>query len=126
MDMRINGSDSSSQSVGAANWQQRQQNVKSMMSAIQSGDLSGAQKAYAALNVSGQDSGNGPFAAIGKALQSGDIQGAQKAAQDLQAKRAGHHHHHQESASSSSTTTPTTGNQPLADSGPGSTINILA
>lgn len=126
MGMRINGSASTDQSSTISNWQQRQQNVKSMMSAIQSGDLSAAQKAYAALNPSGQDSGNSPFAAIGKALQSGDISAAQQAAQDFQAKRAGHHHHHGGASSASATASTATGSQPLADSGPGSLLNVIA
>jgi len=126
MGMRINGSGSTDQSSTISDWQQRQQNVKSMMSAIQSGDLGAAQKAYSAINPSGQDSASGPFAAIGKALQSGDIGAAQQAAQDMQSKRAGHHHHHSEGSAGSTATASATGSQPLADAGPGSLINEVA
>jgi hypothetical protein len=72
-------------------YQTRQTDVKQLGSALQSGDLAGAQQAYSALAALGQD---GPFAnsstfskstrseafdAIGQALQAGDIAGAQAA-----------------------------------------------
>src|SRR5271169_6776687 len=72
-------------------YQTRQTDLKQLGSALQSGDLNGAQQAYSALAALGQ---NGPFAnsepfsnsgraqvfqAIGQALQSGDLAGAQAA-----------------------------------------------
>ena len=72
-------------------YQNRQADVKQLGSALQSGDLNGAQQAYNALAALGQ---SGPFAssepfskssraqafeAVGQALQSGDLAGAQAA-----------------------------------------------
>jgi hypothetical protein len=72
-------------------FQNRSADVKQLGSALQSGDLNGAQQAFNALAALGQ---NGPFAssepfskssraqsfeAIGQALQSGDLAGAQAA-----------------------------------------------
>jgi len=51
MGMRIGSSLSTgtSQSSSVNNWQQNQQNIKSLTSALQSGNLSSAQQAYSAL-----------------------------------------------------------------------------
>lgn len=122
MGMRISGSGATSatQSTAIANWQQRQQSFKDLNSALQSGDLAGAQKAFSGL-TGGADtmSGSGPLAQIGQALQNGDLAGAQKAGQQLLAGRAGHHHgHHRAQAASSTPATPS--------SGPGSLINLTA
>ncbi|HXY78721.1 MAG TPA: hypothetical protein VEH47_07890 [Candidatus Acidoferrales bacterium] len=72
-------------------YQSRQADVKQLGSALQNGDLNGAQQAYNALAALGQ---SGPFAssepfskssraqafeAVGQALQSGDLAGAQAA-----------------------------------------------
>jgi hypothetical protein len=72
-------------------YQTRQSDLKQLGSALQSGDLAGAQQAYSALAALGQD---GPFAnsepfsksgkaqafdAVGQALQAGDLAGAQAA-----------------------------------------------
>jgi len=78
--------------------------------AITSGNLSGAQAAFAQLsqtlgnNSNGGNSADKPndplsqaLAAIGQALQSGDINGAQQALASLQQQAQGargHHHHH--------------------------------
>lgn len=129
MGMRISGSSnvSSSQSTTAAAWQQRQQSVKDMFTSLQSGDLSGAQKAFAAINGGkSQVNANGPLADIGKALQSGDLAGAQKAAQDFQAKRSGGHHHHHSEQAAATTAAASTAGTPLASSGTGSLLNIVA
>ena len=96
MGMRINSSSStgSTQSVGMANWQQKQQSFKDLFSSLQSGDMGSAQNALKSLTGgSGTVNSSSPLASIAQALQSGDLAGAQKAAQDFQAKRAGHHHH---------------------------------
>jgi hypothetical protein len=77
-------------------YQQRQSDLQQLGQALQSGDLSGAQTAFNALQTLGQ---SGPFAnadsfhnsqreqdfaAIGQALQSGDIAGAQQAFASLE------------------------------------------
>ena len=69
--------------------------------AIQSGDLSAAQSAFAALTQAQPNQGSGPFSQalsqIGDALQSGDIGKAQQALatlqQQMQAMKGAHHHH---------------------------------
>ena len=127
MGMRISSSSgvSSGQSVATANWQQRQQGFKNLMSAVQSGDLASAQKAFAAIGgPQGGAQSNSPLAQIGQALQSGDIAGAQKAAQQLQAQRAGHHHHHSPAA----TTTPgvTAAANPAPAGSVGGLLNVIA
>jgi hypothetical protein len=99
--------------------QQRKQDVSQLASALQGGNLSGAQSAFSALqslNSQGQNStvnsvstssntstsGNTistDFASLGQALQSGNISSAQSAFAQLQAamqaqQSSGHHHHH--------------------------------
>jgi len=99
---------------------------KNLVSALQSGDLTGAQNAYSALQSVFQANGvaqrtsstssNGEqsqvstdFAALGKALQSGNISAAQdamkKLAQDMQSSRRAHHHHHHHGTRAASDTT---------------------
>lgn len=114
---------------------QRRQDFKSLSDALQSGDLTGAQQAYAALQKDAparaagqgqqggqQQSGNGSspqnaFASLGQALQSGDLSGAQQAfsqlQNDAQQARGGHHHHHHGTGSSSS-----------SDSNSGSVVDV--
>jgi len=119
------------------------QNFLQLTQAVQSGDLSGAQQAYAsliqALPSQGAKAGNGaggqsnPFQqaiqSIGSALQSGDISGAQQALQTFQRQmkgaRHGHHHHGQGQAATS--TLPTPGNND-ADNNSSTTqsLNLLA
>ena len=86
MGMRIGGGQQawSSQSSSVNNWQQRQQNFKALGSALQSGDLAGAQQAFATLmaaNPTAASNPSSPLAQIGQALQSGNLAGAQQAAQ---------------------------------------------
>jgi hypothetical protein len=127
MGMRIGNSAMTgmAQGVGASNWQQRQQSVKDVLSALQSGDLAAAQKAFATLpgatNIASSDS-NSPLAQIGKALQSGDLAAAQQAAQAWQAARSGHHHHHAQAQA------PSTGTVPSAPAagGASSILNLIA
>lgn len=111
-----------------------QQNFQALAQAIQSGNLSSAQQAYASLtqNAPAQtanETSNGqtdPFAAIGSALQSGSISSAQTALQGLQQTMKAHHgHHHKaqeqevsdDAAASSSTALPTVSpaKSPLVD-----------
>jgi hypothetical protein len=77
------------------------QNLKALSSSLSSGDLAGAQKAFAALtanapkNAAAQNSPLGQdVSALRQALQSGDVAGSQKAfatlQQDMQA-RGGEH-----------------------------------
>jgi len=97
---------SSNSGVSQTDWRslmnQWRQDFKQLASALQSGDLAGAQKAYSALQQLQQssqsggqsssqqqaNSGNSPiqndFAALGKALSSGDLSGAQTAFSQLQ------------------------------------------
>jgi DNA-binding FadR family transcriptional regulator len=97
---------SSNSGVSQTDWRslmnQWRQDFKQLASALQSGDLAGAQKAYSALQQLQQssqsggqsssqqqaNSGNNPiqndFAALGKALSSGDLTGAQTAFSQLQ------------------------------------------
>ncbi len=85
-------------------YQNRQADVKQLGSALQSGDLNGAQQAYNALAALGQ---SGPFAssepfskssraqafeAVGQALQSGDLAGAQAAFATLTGKNSSARH----------------------------------
>ncbi len=127
MGMRISGSAAAggAQDVGASNWQQRQQSVKDLMSALQSGDLASAQKAFGSLpgasNIASSDS-NSPLAQIGKALQSGDLAAAQQAAQAWQTARSGgHHHHHGGPAAAPAAAAPT-----AAPAGTGTVVNLTA
>jgi hypothetical protein len=122
------GSVGASQSPAVANWQQRQQDFKNLASALQTGDLGAAQKAFSGLTGgSNTISGNSPLAQLGQALQNGDLSGAQQAMQALQASRSGHHHHHhggQETAGAASTASSST--PVTTSSGPGSLINITS
>lgn len=103
----------------AGAFKQRGQDFKALGNALQSGDLAGAQQAFAALKKdtqiiqsaqqqqrqpSGQNSRVTPdFKTVESALNSGDLSGAQKAfatvEQDIQALRKSHgghgHHVHQ-------------------------------
>jgi hypothetical protein len=91
------------------------QTFNQLVSALNSGNLSGAQQAFSALGQlqnSGQSpspSPNSPLAnalnQIGQALQNGDITGAQQALASLQQAQGGHHHHghHGHGANSSAT-----------------------
>jgi hypothetical protein len=94
------------------------QDLQALQKALNSGDLSAAQKAFATFQQSLQSVGQGPtesqtsqtnlqndLQGIKEALDSGDLAGAKKAfsslRQDLQKVRhGGHHHHHTKSAQS--------------------------
>jgi hypothetical protein len=111
-------------------FKQRRQDFQALAQALGSGDLTGAQKAFAAFQQdmqtirqsrAGQQSQTGQQSsqtsvkdaidALGKALSAGDLSGAQKALDTLkqdfqsmaQSKAHGHHHHrHTDSAQSAS------------------------
>ena len=98
MGMRIASSSSGMERMGGvSNWQQKRQDFNQLASAIKSGDLGSAQKAYATLAAKSPDaaSGNSPLATLGKALQAGDISAAQQA---LSSMKTGGHHHQQAAA----------------------------
>jgi hypothetical protein len=76
------------------------QSFTQLVSALQSGDLSAAQNAYATFtqNAGSQLDANSPFAQainqIGQDLQSGNIGGAQQTLNSLQQSAGAHHAHH--------------------------------
>ncbi len=123
MGMRIGHSSPAVNTTGSSAWQQKQQDVKGLMSALQSGDLATAQKAYATLtNDNGTPTGDGPLAKIGQALQSGDLSAAQQAAQSWGAGRSGRHHHHSDAPPATASTSPA----PAAGGTVGTLLNISA
>lgn len=108
-----------SQSAWQQRMQQRRQDFQSLASALQSGDLSGAQQAFQDLqqlqssssssdpSQSGSSSNStnplsADFSALGQALQSGDLATAQsdfaQLQQDMQSLFQTHHHHHHQGA----------------------------
>ena len=132
--------------------QEIMQDFKQLASSLQSGDLSGAQKAYSALqqllpnqsqSSQASTSASNPistdFAALGKALQSGNLSSAQEAfsqlQNDLQSASSsstansltqamrGHHHHHRASNSESSSSSSSSGG---SSGETGQTVNVLA
>ena len=93
MGMRVGGSGAAwaNQSNAVGNWQQRQQNMKALGTALQGGDLAAAQQAFATIsanNPAAAANSNSPLVKIGQALQAGDLATAQQAAQ---AWRGGRH-----------------------------------
>ena len=114
------GSVDSGQNLYAASAQkpggQFRQDIDALSQALQSGDLSGAQSAFATLQQlrpgnqlaqassadptkkPGNDTLQNDMAAVGKALQSGDLKGARdafnKMQEDARAVRKSHHGHH--------------------------------
>ena len=75
------------QSTYASGLQQKQQNMNNMFSALKSGDLASAQKAYAASGLPPQNANNtSPLGRLYQALRHEDLAGAQKAAIDMQGK----------------------------------------
>ena len=96
MGMKIGGSSASwsPQASSVSNWQQKQQGMKDLFSALKAGDLASAQKAMANVGANGSvANAKGPLAQIASALQSGDLASAQQAAQNMQSAHASHHHH---------------------------------
>jgi len=138
MGMRVSGAGSS---VAMSAWQSRQQNFTALASALGSGNLQGAQAAFATLTGAAQSkSASAPsaatgapasgqsdrFAALGQALASGDIAAAQKAFAQLTVSRSGGHHHHHDHDSA-----PVSVPAPAASAGmvsptAGSIVNTLA
>ena len=91
MGMRVGGSSvnwSSQQTSSSVNgWQQRQQGVKDLFSALSTGNLAGAQKAYAAFTANHNIKSDSPMGQLGDALKNGNLAAAEKIAQSLQKNR---------------------------------------
>jgi outer membrane protein assembly factor BamD (BamD/ComL family) len=132
------------------------QNFQAIGSSLQSGDLSSAQSALAALQQAlqgnsqsnSQTSSSQPFGKnsqankdyqnLTSALQSGNLSTAQKAyaslqndlksAQSTKSAHKGHHHHHAASATSAtaSSTTPTTSSTSSSTVGSDGSLNVVA
>ena len=95
-------------------FQSFRQDFGQLVSALNSGDLSGAQQAYSALSQL-QGNGQGPnpsnplsqaLAQIGQALQNNNLNGAQQALAALQQSSGSHHshgHHHHSGGTSGAT-----------------------
>jgi soluble cytochrome b562 len=81
-----------------SSYQTYRQAFSQLTSALQSGNLTTAQDAYATLASSPAAQGTGPFAQalqqIGQDLQSGKLSDAQQALASLQQLRQTHSHHH--------------------------------
>ncbi|SRR5208283_1620100 len=95
---------SSSSGLSSAAWQnqigQVQSDFQALGQALQSGNLTAAQQAYATLQQdlpasqsSSSTATNNPLSAIGQALQSGNLTAAQQAFAALRGHHHGHHHH---------------------------------
>ena len=115
----ISASPSSYQPQIRQTGKQIRQGFDDLTKALQAGDLSAAQSAFAALQKlqPGQTQGTNAaspvstdFTALGKALQSGDVKAAQSALQQLQqdikATHHGHHHHHHAASAQSASSSP--------------------
>ena len=134
------------QTSGQNKFAQGQQGFQGLDSALQSGNLTAAQNAFAALqpllpnSSTGNQTPNGqqgnnpnPLAAdlnaVGQALQSGKLSDAQKAfaklKQHMQSLQGRYHHSHHNGSASTQSTRPTTSNA-SAGSNAGSNINITA
>ena len=158
MGMRVGGPSSAApqQSSSVNNWQQRQNTINSLTSALSAGNLSAAQNAFATLtgsygasatsatnasnatsstsnsttstaNATGGPAANSLLAQIGQALANGDLATAQKLGQTLQSS-SGHHHHHggQATSATASTTASSSNTQPISFSTSGGLINTTA
>ncbi len=123
-DLSVSSATSSVGSTQQSQWAQTKSLWDQLGQALQSGDLAGAQKAFAALQAkapqgaasqaqgaaasNGQgNSSQNPMSALASALQSGNLAAAQQAFSQIQ-QTQGHHHHHHHHGSQSSTSTPTT------------------
>ena len=106
--MSITGvSQSAGQPAFNTTFQQRNDAMNSLDQALSSGDLTGAQSAFSALQSLAPQGGKAPggsdspfakdMAAVSSALQSGDMATAQSAfatlKQDMAAHKGSHHHH---------------------------------
>ncbi len=92
---------------------QVQSDFQALGKALQSGNLTVAQQAYATLQQdlpasqsSSSATSSNPLSAVGQALQSGNLTAAQQAFTALRGHNHGHHHHGGGSAVASAATTP--------------------
>lgn len=77
------------QSTYASGLQQKQQQINNIYTALKSGDMASAQKAYAASGMPPMAANNtSPLGRLYQALRHEDLAGAQKAAQDMQGKNS--------------------------------------
>jgi hypothetical protein len=125
--------------------QSRSNNFQSLANALQSGNLSGAQSAFSALEQSyqsqnGQSSTsnqnstiNNDFQNLSSALNSGNLSSAQQAfaqlQKDMQSQQTGHHHHHggsQGQAVQSLISSLASNSNSSSTSGTGNTLNVTA
>ena len=119
-------------------YKQQMQDFQDLAGALQSGDLSGAQKAFTTLqndlpNIQ-QGGQNNPlssdFSDLASALKSGNLQDAQKAfaklQQDMQAVQQGHHrHHHKKVANSTEAAGTSKTNASATDNGDSDAADFL-
>lgn len=123
------------QTGGVPNFQQLKSDFQSLSSALQSGDMTGAQQALAALqkdapglfeSSSNQSSPSAnpiesALASVASAVQSGNLSDAQQAfatlQQSLQTGQTGHHHHHHGQGSEASTADSTASQDSSTSSG---------
>ena len=125
-----------SQTIDPSSFKQRRHDFKALANALQSGDLSSAQSAFAALQKdlpnASQASATPPvgqtsqaatdFQTLQSALNSGDLSGAQKAfaslKTDLQStKGARGHHHHRRAGSATDANTGSSSSSSFPSSG---------
>ncbi len=134
--------------------QQRRQDFSQLSQALQSGDLAGAQRAYANLQTLQPDGQSGSnlgsnsnanpiqndFSQLGQALASGNLSQAQSAFSQLQSDikstfqqsgstgtsgvHHGHHHHHRATSDQDSTTT-TNDTSTASDSSSNSGVSVV-
>lgn len=126
---------------------QRQKDFQDLASALQSGNLVGAQKAFADLQQlqpnfsAGIQTQNGQpgsvqsplatdFSALGQALQSGDLPKAKdafaKLLQDMQSVQGHHRHHHHKASASIQSTASTTSSPSVGSTAGSGSINLYA
>jgi len=116
--VQVSGATSTGDLYASSQLQQSRDDAGALEQSLGQGDLTGAQKAYAALQLTLANGGTAQagtsgtygavqtdFAALGQALQSGDLSGAQKIFAQLQkdvqnappTQHHRHRHHHHES-----------------------------
>ncbi|WP_406868363.1 hypothetical protein [Paraburkholderia fungorum] len=122
MGMRIGAASTAAAGLNSSvsSWQQRQQSFNNLTSALQSGDLAGAQQAFSTLAGTSNVQGNSILGQLGQALKNGDLAGAQQAAQAIQNSRQA------QAAASAGSSAATSAQTPSKPAGLGSIINTTA
>ena len=107
----------------AAQFQQCRKDFRALGAALQSGDITAAQSAFATLQKDmpqrpdgASKSGTDPMAQLGQALSSGDLSAAQSAFTQVQQAHKGHHGHHGHGKAEPAQPDPSTQATPLPDS----------